>query len=72
MADMGVCACPGCENTVTSEEGAFREGQAYCCTGCAAGHPEGLDCLDPDCPCNELNRPPAGEEVREEPSEDQF
>ena len=65
MAELGTCACTGCENHVTSDNAALSEGQALCCTGCAAGHPEGLPCVHPDCPCTELNRPPSGELTRE-------
>lgn len=72
MEDMGVCPCPGCEHHIDPEQAAFIGGQAYCCRACAAGHPPGMDCIHPRCPCNQLNRPPAGEEVREEPSDEQF
>lgn len=72
MADMGVCACPGCEHKVSSDQAAITEGRVYCCKACAVGHPAGMECIHPDCPCNELNRPPAGEDVMEEPSNTQF
>ncbi|MDF9434178.1 hypothetical protein [Chromohalobacter israelensis] len=65
MAELGICACPGCEEDVTSENAALSEGQAFCCTGCAAGHPEGLPCAHEGCPCTELNRPSSGEPTRE-------
>ncbi|WP_346795440.1 hypothetical protein R5M92_08300 [Halomonas sp. Bachu 37] len=72
MTDMGVCACPGCEHEVASEQAAVTEGRAYCCTACAAGHPTGRECIHAGCACSELNRPPAGEEVMEGPSNAQF
>ena len=71
VEDMGICACPGCEHHINPERAAFAEGQAYCCTPCAAGHPDGMECVHPDCPCTELNRP-SGEEVQEEPGDQQF
>lgn len=61
MPDMGTCACPGCEYQVPSEQASLSEGRAYCCTACAAGHPNGLDCIHAGCECTELNRPSEGE-----------
>lgn len=61
MADMGTCACTGCEYTVSSEQASISEGEVYCCTACAAGHPEGMDCTHEGCACTELNRPASGD-----------
>ncbi len=72
MTDMGVCACPGCEHHVSSEQAAITEGRAYCCTACAAGHPGGRECVHKGCPCSELNRPPSDEESVDEFSNAQF
>lgn len=69
--DMGICPCPGCEHRVTPQWASIRDGQYYCCTACAAGHPEGLHCVHDGCPCDDLNRQ-APEDVLEEPSDDQF
>lgn len=65
MADLGTCACVGCEHEVTSEQSAMSEGQAFCCSACAAGHPEGMSCVHEGCPCTELNRPAAGDLPRD-------
>lgn len=56
MADMDTCACPGCEHEVTREQAVLSEGQVYCCDACAAGHPKGMECIQPGCGCTELNR----------------
>nr|WP_297462292.1 hypothetical protein [uncultured Halomonas sp.] len=61
MTDMGTCACPGCEYDVPSEQASITEGRAYCCTACAAGHPEGMVCIHEGCECTELNRPASGD-----------
>lgn len=66
MANMGTCACPGCEYEVPSEQAAVTEGRTYCCAACAAGHPEGMDCVHEGCACTELNRPPAGDLPKEQ------
>lgn len=77
MADMGVCACSGCEHHVSSELAAIIEERVYCCTACAAGHSEGRECIHKGCPCSELSRPAegketAGEEIMENFSNAQF
>ena len=72
MTDMGVCACPGCEHHVSSEQAVITEGRAYCCKACAAGHPGGSDCVHKGCPCSELNRPAEGEESAGEEVMDGF
>lgn len=56
MTDMGVCACPGCEHHVSSEQAVINEGLAYCCQACADGHPGSSDCVHKGCSCSELNR----------------
>ncbi|WP_110649240.1 hypothetical protein [Salinicola peritrichatus] len=46
----------------------MSEGQAFCCSACAAGHPDGMPCIHEGCPCTELNRPasPASGELPRE------
>lgn len=66
MTDMGTCACPGCEHDVPGEQASIPEGRAYCCTACAAGHPDGMECTHPGCECTELNRPSSGELPKEQ------
>jgi len=45
------CACPGCKCEVEANAPS-RDGQAYCCAACAAGHPEGMrHCRVPYCDC---------------------
>ena len=77
MTDMGICACPGCEHQVSSKQAVTAEGHVYCCTPCAAGHPEGRECIHVGCPCTDLNRSAeddesAGEEIMEKFSNAQF
>ncbi len=49
------CACPEC-SCVVDANALIRDGRAYCCPACAAGHPAGHeDCRDPDCHCGEAH-----------------
>jgi len=46
------CACPDCVCVVKVSEAVKKNGRAYCCDECAAGHPNGAGCEHAGCPCH--------------------
>lgn len=50
------CCCNHCSCTVGANA-VVRDGKAYCCEACAAGHSDGEPCRMADCKCGELARP---------------
>lgn len=46
------CACPDCVCKVAPGKGIEREGKAFCCEECAAGHPDHSGCGHSGCACH--------------------
>ena len=52
MADKMKCACTDCMCMVAPDKAVIKEGQAFCCEECAAGHVHHAGCEHSGCECH--------------------